>query len=333
MRARTRLLTTVLAMSCVMALTASALATPATADISSAGPLNHVWVGADLSCQIAHVDDEDAYEMFPPGAVPGDCGTFLAVNGVLYAPDFDDHDGTATGSLGEYIPFRGTQSPVTGTGTAENPYKVVTTVTVGNTGLRIVETDSYVPGEQRYRTDVQITNTAATARSAILYRAGDCYLGGSDDGFGMREADGSVGCSINANNSPPGRFEKWTPLTEGSRYYESFYATVWDAIGSQQPFADTCDCDLGQDNGAGLSWNVSLAPGASRTYSHYTTFETGCGEDGIDRLAGTPASGVASGTVHRIAEPLAPSSLGSTVHSVNCGLVVPAENMVDDLLG
>src|SRR5262249_2099074 len=48
------------------------------------------------------------------------------------------------------------------------------------------------------------------------------------------------------------------------------------------PFPNTCQCAARVDNGAGLSWGFALAPGASATYSHFTTFSpTG--------LAGAPA--------------------------------------------
>ena len=57
-------------------------------DIASAGPLNHVWIGNELSCQVQHVADGTTHEFYPPGTIPGDCGTFIAMSGTLYAPDF-----------------------------------------------------------------------------------------------------------------------------------------------------------------------------------------------------------------------------------------------------
>ena len=40
------------------------LATPS-ADISSTGPLTHVWIGNDLSCQVQHIADGPYYEFYP----------------------------------------------------------------------------------------------------------------------------------------------------------------------------------------------------------------------------------------------------------------------------
>src|SRR5262245_11271533 len=89
----------------VVPLVASALAAaeagPARADvtyqdIATAGPLEHLYLGNDLSCQVATVIDGVVLEFYPPDTIPGDCGTFLAVDGTLYTPDFDAHTVTAT---------------------------------------------------------------------------------------------------------------------------------------------------------------------------------------------------------------------------------------------
>jgi uncharacterized repeat protein (TIGR01451 family) len=244
-------------------------------DIASAGPLTHVYLGDELSCQVAHTGDT-FLEFFPPSIVPGDCGTFVAVGGSLYAPNFGAHGGTATGGLGSYTPFTPvSQSNVLGTGTAADPFRVVTVADVGSTGLRIEQTDSYVVGDEAYRTGIAISNVGGAAVTGVLYRAGDCFLGGSDFGFGFTEVFGSrkaVGCSVNANNSPPGRIEEWVPLTGGDNFYQARYSSVWSWIGTKVTFPDTCDCTVFQDNGGGISWVLSLAAGGSLTFSHVTTF-------------------------------------------------------------
>ena len=76
------------------------------ADIASAGPLTHVWLGNDLSCQVQHIADAPDYEFYGPDIFPADAGTFIAMDGVLYAPDFINHDYTSAGFLlGDYTPF------------------------------------------------------------------------------------------------------------------------------------------------------------------------------------------------------------------------------------
>ncbi|MEA3142819.1 MAG: hypothetical protein QOG31_143 [Thermoplasmata archaeon] len=258
-------------------LLAGLLAVPAAAAAtitSATGPLTNVWVDTDLACQVSHIRDTTSYEFYPPSTAAGDCGTFLVVGGTLYAPNFAGHGTTATGSLGAYTAFGAvSQTAVTGLGTAATPYQVVTVVNVGTTGLQITETDLYVVGDDFYHTDVKIASTLATATSARLYRAGDCYLGASDWGYGATAISaGSVACSENANNSPNGRFEEFIPLTAGSSYYEDLYDDVWAWIGGHTAFPNTCDCPTYQDNGAGLSWDITVPAHGSVTVSSSIRF-------------------------------------------------------------
>src|SRR5439155_3952934 len=97
---------------------------------------------------------------------------------------------------------------------------------------------------------------------------------GSDSGAGFADpTDKSVGCSKNPNNSPVDRIEQWKPLTPGNHYTEDGFSTVWSKIAAKTAFTDDCaKCSQTVDNGAGLSWDFSLASGAEATYSHLTTF-------------------------------------------------------------
>jgi uncharacterized repeat protein (TIGR01451 family) len=249
---------------------AVAAATPAQA-ITSTGPLTNVWVGTDLSCQVSHTGDA-FYELYGEIEAPGDCGTFVAAGGTLYAPNFANHDYTFTAGLGTYTPFTAISqsASVLGSGTSGDPYRIVTVADVGTTGLRITETDSYVVGQETYRTDVQIANSGGQAQSLTLYRAGDCFLPGLfDSGFGaVGNPSGAVACV----GSTGTRIEQWIPLTSGSHYLETAPRSVWTAIAGQKDFPDTCDCSTNEDNGAGLSWSVSIPAGGSRTVSSLTNF-------------------------------------------------------------
>jgi uncharacterized repeat protein (TIGR01451 family) len=239
--------------------------------ISSAGPLNAIYIGEDLSAQIAHVGDTSE-EIYPPGTHPGDYGTFLLINGTLYSSDFQNHGGTASSGIGVYTAFTPvSQSAVTGAGTSGSPFAVTTVVTVGATGLSVTQVDSYVVGQESYRTDVTVTNTGNAAVSATMFRAFDCYLGGSDSGYGMVTGTGP-GCSQNPSNVPAGRIEQIVPLNGGNDYYESGYGAVWAWIGTHAPFPNTCDCTTLEDNGSGISWDITVPPGGSLTRSNLTVF-------------------------------------------------------------
>jgi hypothetical protein len=236
-------------------------------DIVSGGPLTHVSVGNELSCQVAHTGDAQL-ELYPPGTTPGHCGTFIAIGGTLYGPDSSNSGGTGATP---YTPV--SQSGVTGAGTSSSPFRVVTVVNAGATGVQLTQTDSYISGQESFRTDITIANGSGAPLTGVLYRAGDCYLQGSDVGFGFVDpARGAAGCAANANNSPAGRIEQWFPITPGANYSEDGFSTVFSQVASMQPFPNTCQCNSAIDNGAGISWNVSVAAGGQSTFAHFTTF-------------------------------------------------------------
>jgi hypothetical protein len=254
----------------VLALTAAPAAaqTPA-ANIQSGGPLKNVWIGNELGCQIAHTAD-GSFELYPAATTPGDCGTLIASGGTLYAPNFSGHGNSAASGIGPSTAWTpASQSPVGGAGTSASPYNVTTVVTGGP--FRVTEIDSYIPGQEAYRTDVTVENTSGGGVSGVLYRAGDCYLQSNDRGFGF--VDGTaVGCSQNAGNQPAGRIEQWFPITGGNQFMEGVFTEVWQHIGTKTPFPNTAKTGEQVDNGAGISWTFDLAPGARATFAHYTVF-------------------------------------------------------------
>lgn len=240
--------------------------------ITSAGPLDEIIISDELNCQVAHTADT-VYEFFSPGDRIGACGTLVAVGGTLYGPSALPAGGSAAPRTTYTLV---SQSAVTGAGTVADPFSIVTVVDAGTSGLRLTETDSYVVGQESYRTNVQLTNSGSAALNVIVYRAGDCFLQGSDNGFGAVDtATGAVSCVAPdpANPSVPGsRIEQWFPLTPGSNFFQAQFNTVWAHIGGQTAFPNTCECTINQDNGAGLSWSLSIAAGTSATVSHFTTF-------------------------------------------------------------
>jgi hypothetical protein len=256
----------------VLATAAPVSAAGGQAEITSVGPLSRIVISGDLNCQVHHQADLSP-EFF--GADLGACGTFLSVDGTLYGPAEVPSGGAgATG----WTPV--SQQPVSGSGSGSDPFRIVTTVDAADTGLRIVQTDSYVIGDESYRTDVRIENNAGAEERIVLFRGADCYLQDSDVGFG-RVDNGAPACVISqASNA---RIEQWVPISPGSQYFEGGYSTLWQLIGEQSPFPNTCLCDQSVDNGAGLSWEANVAGGGgSVTLSHLTFFSP------EGRRAGTP---------------------------------------------
>src|SRR5205807_73253 len=107
------------------------------------------------------------------GTDPGSCGTFLAAGGDAYGSRVST----------SFTPV--SQSGVTGSGTTGNPFRVVTVVAAGTTGLTVAQTDTYVAGQESYRTDMTVSNSTGAPIDAALYHAGDCFLQNSDTGFGL----------------------------------------------------------------------------------------------------------------------------------------------------
>jgi len=273
----------------ILAGAGSALAAPPTTTINSTGPLSRIFLGNELGMQVERSGDTD-WEVFEPQTAPGDFGTFAVIGGTLYAPDFASYAHSATWSLGAHTPFTPvSQSAVTGSGTAADPYKVVTVVDADATGIRITQTVTYVTGNDFFLTDTVLTNSGATAQDVLLYRAMDCYMGNDDNGYGyVNAASNIVACTKNANNTPAGRVEAMTSLTAGGHYMETFYDTLWAKIGAHQPFPDTCQCANNIDNALGYSWSITVPANGSTTVSDKMQFSLVASGFGGGNLSASP---------------------------------------------
>src|SRR4051794_13958316 len=96
------------------------------AELTSSGPLTRIIVSPDLACQVAHVDDL-AFELF--GGETGSCGTFLALGGNVYGPE------TGNSTTVAYTPV--SQTPTTGSGSQNDPLRLVTVADAAQAGVRI----------------------------------------------------------------------------------------------------------------------------------------------------------------------------------------------------
>ena len=260
------------------------------------GPLTHVAAGADLSCQAQHIGDS-AFQFAPEGAAPGDCGTLVAVDGQVFGPDSRGH-----------TPYSRISQVVLGEDAVE------TTVDLPASGLQIVQRDSYLPGQDGYRTDVTVRNTGAVTKSIVLYRAGDCHLQGPGTGYGFSGSpDGSVGCSAQPGNAPLDRVIQWVPISGGHTWMQGRASDVWARIASRAPFANEClECTNESDAAGGLSWAIDVAPGAAETRSHWTVFSP------VGRT-GPPAP-----VAPRPVEPVATTVQGTTItFTAPTGCVTP----------
>jgi uncharacterized repeat protein (TIGR01451 family) len=232
------------------------------AAIDDDGPLSHLSISSDLNCQVLHTADAQA-EFYPSlDFDQGACGTALSVGGTLFGPS----DITGGPDPVDFVPV--SQSPVSGSGTASDPYVITTVVTAGPS-VQITEKDSYVEGTETWRTDVTLKNIGTATVSPILYRFGDCYLHEDDTGFGV--VSGSTVACATATGDPKAGTLSWVPITAGSHHYEGVFSGLYGAMTSNAALPDTCDCTTRTENAAGLSWSTTLAKNVSKTFSHTTT--------------------------------------------------------------
>jgi len=274
-----------------------ALATTSTQTISSAGPVTALYVGNDLDCQVQYAGWPGGgfYPSASLGSSPatGDCGTFVSVGPDVYGPDFDNNYASGTGisltTASNYVPYTpDVQSAVTGAGTSASPEAVATTATAGATGLVVGESDRYVSGANGFTTTITLTNTTGAPVSGLLYRAIDCYLQGSDNGYGEAESDGAVACTTSPNEPAGGPAEELDPATAGSHDVEGYFNDLWADIDAQADLPDSCDCTTDEDNTIGLNWDFTLAANASAQFTVRTNFAVT--ESGAPGAGGTGPS-------------------------------------------
>jgi hypothetical protein len=268
------------------------------------GPVDEIRVNNQLGCQLI----VDSHLMFDTGAIDMDnyCGTFVALEDIELG---DQVYGDETADELVDSPYEEvSQSAVTGMGTAAAPFKLTTVVEVpvvvqpvrandavavpaqdGESQLTITETESYVEGDDFYRTDITVHNDTGDELDPVLYHAGDCFMG-SDVGYAANDTaqSGAVFCVPNQQldtsstvpqpgNSPG--ILGFVPIGGDSNYRETYAGegdgTLFEEIDGSA-FSNVCDnChDPTEfdpvDNGTGLSWELFLPGGGSATRCFYT---------------------------------------------------------------
>ena len=325
----------------LIAVPAAAASTPFT-DVHSSGPLSDIYIGNDLGCQVQS-GGFSSTEFFPNVPGPGDCGTFVDltsdnVSGGLFGPDFANHPGGTHTSFSQgETPFTATagNQTLTGSGTAASPYMVTTTVTLSSpTGnvpvtLQVTEVDSYVVGDDFYRTDVTITNTGTVSddNGGWLYHAADCQLRGTNTGFGAPEpsqaSQNTVACTETSLNSPASALEEFVQITAGDSWAEASATTaptIWSDL-SDFALLDGCgSCQVGTtDNAEGIAWSFpGLDPGASsQTFSFETEIVDTVATGGFS-FAG-PTNTSVGGTVATITDPNTSATASAYSATINWG--------------
>ena len=245
---------------------------PTTVTIAS-NPLTIV-IGSDTSAQVYNSNVPGTGQFYPPDCGPGetaDNGIFASLNGIVYGPNFDNHPcGSASNS---YTPWTEvSMTPVTGTGTAGDPFTVVIVVTAGATGLQLTETITYIAGQPQYNASLAFSNVGQTPLTWDTFHGSDLYLADNDDGFGVLQGTSAGGRGANDSCQPLQYVILFLTPTPANRWSAEAYGTVWDEI-SAGDLSNTVDSAVCQDNGAAVEWtDRTLAAGASLTIGTGVSF-------------------------------------------------------------
>ncbi|GAB3654451.1 hypothetical protein GCM10027589_13080 [Actinocorallia lasiicapitis] len=237
--------------------------------ISAGGPLTRIEILTALNCQYTY----NGVRQFFGLSGRWNCGTVLGVGGTVYTPQ---NLATIIGpNAVDFTPV--SQTPVTGTGTAADPFTLTTVVNAGATGLSVNQVDSYVDGDQYAKTVTTVVNSTAADRDIVLYRYGDCLLQGVDRGYGAVVPLGTGESAIACTGQPGGSGQviQFTPLTTGSHYLEDQRQTVMNTMKALGDFPDTCACATEVDNAAGLSWRLTVPAGESVQVTSLLYFQPG----------------------------------------------------------
>ena len=231
-----------------------------------------IHVGDDNSFQVFNSQVPGSGQIYPTNATAtADMGWFVRTTDTLYAPNFAEHpSGTATGSIGPYIAFTPVSlSPVSGSGTTADPFRVTVSGTLGASGLRANQQVLYVNGNNYFTKIFTLSNDGGETQTVKIFMGADIYLASSDSGVPFLESTstspGGQDCG-----TPPSYTILLIPQTTANAYSGRGYNTVWGEIGAAQ--LDSLIDAACEDNGAALQWNRTLAAGGTTVIQAATSF-------------------------------------------------------------
>lgn len=223
-----------------------------------AGTPLRIQIGSNASVQVYH-------ENYTYGAAYGSgaSGPFFAIGEDVYGPQ------VPAGNYVNPLSSLSHEGP-SGTGTGSDPLRIVTTQRLRSSGadLAVVQTVSYVNGNNYFQLDWRITNEGGERTCFKFYHAADLYFADDDYGIGYYDANSGA---IGGFNQERNWYMVFVPLTPADHYKEAGYSTIWNDISAAADLDDTIDTDY-IDNGAALQWNICLQPGETTAVSDLWSF-------------------------------------------------------------
>jgi Ca2+-binding RTX toxin-like protein len=186
------------------------------------------------------------------------------------------------------------QTAVTGTGTANSPYQVVTSLLadVNSNGVYDTATDfkvdwnvSYVAFNDYYNQSFSVIAPVGNTQTVKLAQAFDTYLGGSDAGpaYGLNASGTQIAGTgdnptfIGVRNFAGTASEIVMGFIEGntefSRWYSGYYGTPYGQINNGGDLTNIYDTNANTDNGLAVQYNLGVLTG-TRTITNSLAFST-----------------------------------------------------------
>jgi MYXO-CTERM domain-containing protein len=209
-----------------------------------------IYLGNLGGIQVVRDGSGQFYGDVPTGPEGVNNGFFLAVgpagDATVYGPQLDiEWDAVAWTAV--------SQTGVTGAGTAEDPYQVVTVVSAG--GFRLGQTVRYVV--PKVYCDVRLTLVPPTANDQNLriYHWLDTYLNGGD--FGPAVWEPHTGSATVFGVAKGTQYEV---LIQGNRAWNAYFSGVYYRPGELMAAGGSLDNTLDEtpttDNGLAAQWNL-----------------------------------------------------------------------------
>jgi hypothetical protein len=233
----------------------------------SGDPLT-IHVAVDTSIQVSYAGLPGG-QVQPPGYDEADSGAFMwwgppIVAPQVFGPAWPLHDVSSGNPVVPWVPT--TQSSVGGSGTAADPWEVITEVWAG--GMDVLQWVRYVDGDSCFRVMYTVSALQSSApESFSFFHAADLWPDDSNSGFGFYDAaTGAVG-AWNVDKTfleyfVPALVDLGYAMPPASHFQEAGYQLIWknigDITGPGPGFDDTIRAAAFHNSGCGLQWNLSL---------------------------------------------------------------------------
>jgi hypothetical protein len=259
----------------------------------------HLASGGNVQVQVF---GQSSFSFYQPATTVGDAGLYLGlpVAAGSFPANSSVGPNTQAGQPDTANYTEVSQTAITGSGSAADPFTQVTKYNAGSgagTIAEITQTTTYVNGQRNFRQKWQVKNVSGAALRFRASVGADLYLEGSDKGVGFFDAGPprTVGGLSQTTGRAGGLREVGTSSWDA--YQEATYTTIWNAFRTLSGLNNTINASQ-VDNGVGVQWDDFFTTGLASTST--ATFET-LWTFGIAGLTASPPSALlGKGSFHQV---------------------------------